>query len=374
MATPGTQYLMQAGLAVGMSATEGVHSPHPKPVDPHLSDPAYVLPADVMPDSQSRIALHGRGGKDVLIPYMCIGAWAWGDKATFGYSATKDLPRIYAAWEKLKAVGLTFVDTAQSYGDGESERICGTLFQGMPRNSFVVQTKWMSMPDLTNLVMQSHGPKTKLKDSLKRLGLDYVDIYLVQGPTHPSLISTVAKGLAHCVEAGMTRAVGVANFDTHEMIKMSDELAKNGVPLSVSQCEYSVIRRLPEVSGMIRECRKRGICFQGFASLAEGRLTGKYTRYNEPRRTLRFSSYPTHMLEPTVDVLKRIAEERRVPVPAVALNYSINKGVVPLVGVRDAEQADQDMQALGWRLTEEEIHRIEAVSIRGNTSSFFQHG
>lgn len=374
MATPGTQYVMQAGLASGMSATEGVYSPHPKPVDPHLSDPAYVLPADVMPDSQSRIALRGRAGKDVLIPYMSIGTWAWGDKATFGYSATKDLPRIHAAWEKLKAVGLTFVDTAQAYGDGESERICGTLFQGMPRDSFVVQTKWMSLPDMTNLVMQSHGPKTKLKDSLKRLGLDYVDIYLVNGPTHPTLISTVAKGLADCVEAGMTRAVGVANYDTQEMIKMSDELAKNGVPLSVSQCEYSVIRRLPEVSGMIRECRKRSICFQGFASLAEGRLTGKYSRMDEPRRTLRFSSYPTHMLEPTLDVLKRIAEERRVPVPAVAINYAINKGVVPLVGVRDAEQADQDMQALGWRLTEEEIHRIEAVSIQGNTSSFFQHG
>ncbi|KAJ5095976.1 hypothetical protein NUU61_005332 [Penicillium alfredii] len=374
MATSGTQYVMQAGLASGMSATEGIHSPHPKPVDPHLSDPAYVLPADVMPDSQSRIALHGRGGKDVLTPYMSIGTWSWGDKATFGYDATRDLPRIHAAWKKLKAVGLTFVDTAQSYGDGESERICGTLFKGMARDSFVVQTKWLSTPDMTNMLLQSRGPKARLKDSLSRLGLDYVDIYLVHGPIHPSMISTVAKGMADCVQAGMTRAVGVANYDTQEMIKMADELAKNAVPLAVSQCEYSVIRRFPEVSGMIRECRKRGICFQGFASLAEGRLTGKYSRLNEPPRTLRFSSYPMHMLEPTLNVLKRISEERRVPVPAVALNFSINKGVVPLVGVRDAEQAEQNMQALGWRLTEDEIKRIEAVSIRGNTSSLLQHG
>ena len=89
---------------------------------------------------------------------------------------------------------------------------------------------------------------------------------------------------------------------------------------------------------------------------------------------MRFSSYPMHMLEPTINVLKRIAEGRRVPVPAVALNYSINKGVVPLVGIRDPEQAEQDMQALGWRLTEDEIKRIEAVSIQGGTSSLFQHG
>ncbi|KAJ5811988.1 hypothetical protein N7474_008289 [Penicillium riverlandense] len=374
MAAPGTQYALQAGLASGMSATEGVHSPHLKPVDPHLSDDPYVLPADIMPDSQSRIAVRGRGGKDVQIPYMSIGAWAWGDKATFGYDATRDLPRIHAAWEKLKAVGLTFVDTAQAYGDGESERICGSLFRGMSRNSFVVQTKWLSAPDLTNTLMQSKGPKRKLKDSLSRLGLDYVDIYLVHGPIHPAMISTVAKGMAECVEAGMTRAVGVCNYDTQEMVKMADELGKNGVPLAVCQCEYSIIRRFPEASGMIRECRKRGICFQGFSSLAEGRLTGKYSETNQPPRTLRFSSYPMHMLEPTVNVLKRIADERRIPVPAVALNYSINKGVVPLVGIRDAEQAEQDMQALGWRLTEDEIKRIEAVSIQGSTSSFFQHG
>ncbi|KAJ5980371.1 hypothetical protein N7481_007669 [Penicillium waksmanii] len=374
MATPGTQYMMQAGLATGMSATEGMHSPHLRPVDPNLSDPAHVLPSDLVPNSQTRMALHGRGGQDVLIPYLSIGAWSWGDKATFGYNATHDLPRIHAAWQKLKAIGLTFVDTAQAYGDGESERICGTLFEGMPRDSFVVQTKWHPTSTIKNTIMQSSSPKKMLQGSLDRLGLGYVDIYLVHGPIHPGNISTIAKGLADCMESGLTRAVGVANYSTQEMIKMSDQLAKHGFPLGVSQCEYSVIRRLPETSGMIRECKRRSICFQGFASLAESRLSGKYSRFNQPRRTLRFSSYPMHMLEPTITVLKAIAEKRHVPVPAVALNYSINKGVVPLVGIRNPEQADQDMQALGWRLTEEEIMQIEEVSLEGQTSSMLQHG
>lgn len=365
---------MQAGLAAGMSGSQGLHSPRLQPVDRKLSDPVNMLPADFIPNSQSRMALPGVNGKDVLVPYMSIGAWSWGDKATFQYNPTQDLPRIHAAWAELKAVGLTFVDTAQSYGDGESELICGTLFEGMPRDSFVVQTKWLSTPDMTNTLLQAGGPKSKLRDSLTRLRLEYVDIYLVHGPIHPSKISTVAKGMAECVESGMARAVGVANYGTQEMIKMADELAKHDIPLSVSQCEYSVIRRLPEVSGMIRECKRRGICFQGFASLAEGRLSGKYSRFNEPQRRRRFSSYPMHFLEPTINVLKSIAEERRVPVPAVALNYSINKGVLPLVGVRDADQAEQDMQALGWRLSEDEMNRIEGVSFQGHKSTFMQHG
>ncbi|OQE45979.1 hypothetical protein PENCOP_c001G03275 [Penicillium coprophilum] len=319
MATPGTQYMMQAGLAAGMSATQGMHSPRPNPVDPHLSDPISMLPSDLKPDSKSRITL-----------------------------------RSVNAWAKLKSVGLTFVDTAQSYGDGESERICGTPFRAC--DSFVVQTKWLSTPDMTNTCIQAGGPKSKLEDSLSRLQLDYVDIYLVHGPIHPIKISTVAKGMADC------------------MIKMADELAKHGVPLSVCQCEYSIVRRLHEVSGLTRECRKRSICFQGFASLAQGRLSGKYSRSNEPQRRRRFSSHPMHVLEPTANVLKTIAEERSVPVPAVGLNYSIMKGVLPLVGVRDARQAEQDMQALGWRLTEDEIKQIQGVSLQGSRFSLMQHG
>lgn len=81
-----------------------------------------------------------------------------------------------------------------------------------------------------------------------------------------------------------------------------------------------------------------------------------------------------HMLEPTLSVLEQIAEERRVPVAAVALNFSINKGVLSLVGIRSGEQAEQDMQALGWRLTPEEMRRIESVSIEGHTTVLWQHG
>ena len=81
-----------------------------------------------------------------------------------------------------------------------------------------------------------------------------------------------------------------------------------------------------------------------------------------------------HTLEPTLNVLRRIAEGKRVHISAVALNFCINKGVVPVVGVHSGEQVDQNLEALGWRLTEDEIRRIEAVSIEGKTSALFQHG
>lgn len=370
MAAAGAQYVFQVGLASGMSATEGIHSPHPKPTDPEKSDEQCVLPASITPDVHARVTLRGKD-QDVSVPYMCIGAWSWGDKATWKYDFVQDFPRLMEAWEKLQGAGLTFVDTAQMYGDGDSERICAQLFRKMPREEFVIQTKWRSWSDMT---LFSHGPEHKLRESLKNLGVDSVDIYLVDGPIHLSMFSAVAKGLAECVYSGKTKAVGVANYSKDDMVKLADELAALGVPLAVNQCEYSLIRRHPETSGLVRECHNRGIVFQGYSSLAEGRLTGKYSRFNEPPRTYRYSSYPMHMLEPTLKILQRIAEEKQVPMAAVALNFSINKGVLPVVGIRSAAQAEQCMQALGWRLTPDEIRRLETVSIDGATTILWQHG
>lgn len=367
----GVQYALQRALASGFSATEGMHRARPRP--PKKSDDAYILPEDIMPDKESRLILRG-AKEDVMIPYMCIGAFSWGDKATWNYQEDRDLPRIKEAWEKLHEAGLTYVDTSLAYGDGESERICGHLFKDMPRDSFTVQTKWMPLPDLNHMFGHQKGMPSRLKDSLENLGLEYVDVYLVHGPVHLSLLSTVAKSLAECVHRGMTKAIGVSNYNKSEMIKMANALDKHGVPLALNQCEYSVIRRLPEVHGLVRECRQRGIVFQAFAPLAEGRLTGKYSSGNEPPRNYRFGSYPMHMLEPTLDVLRQIAEERRVHIAAVALNFCINKGVIPCVGVRSPEQVDHNLGALGWRLTQDEVRRIEAVSIEGKTSAFLQHG
>lgn len=364
--------ILQCGLTLGMSATEGIHSPHPRPVDPTHSEEAYVLSEQIIPDTHSKLKLRG-SSEDILVPYMCIGAWAWGDRATWHYTPD-ELPRIRDAWEVLRNAGLNWIDTAQAYGSGESERICGDLFQGLKRSDFVVQTKWFPLPDTTNVVLRWHAIVKKLRASLERLRLKHVDAYLVHGPVHSSSISTVAKGLAECVRLGLTRTVGVSNYDAREMTKMADALAKHDVPLAVNQCEYSILRRHPESHGLIRTCRERGIVFQSYAPLAEGRLTGKYSQGNEPPRTYRFSNYSIHDIEPVIAVLRRIAEARRVTIPAVALNYNLNKGAIPVVGVRNAEQVHQNIQALGWRLSQDEIRRIEGVSFEGRTSFLWQHG
>lgn len=367
------QRVLQTGLTAGMSATEGFHSSKPIPVDPSFDGTASLLPESFVPRNDTRVTLKGAKG-DIQAPVLNIGAWSWGDSATWQWSS-EELPKVKEAWKVLRENGLNWIDTAQAYGSGDSERVCGELFKGLNRSDYIIQTKWYVVPDnLKNLLSPTHAPTKFLKESLERLGLDYVDVYLVHGPIHASSYAQVAKGLAECVEQGLTKTVGVANYSEEDMIKLSDELAKFNIPLATNQCEFSILRRYPEVKGLIKACRDRGIVFQSYSSVAQGRLTGKYTVDNPPPSTRRFSSYKMEEVEPVLKVLRDIGDKRKKTPASIALNYNIIKGAVPTVGIRNPEQAREAVEALGWRLSVDEVKQIDAVSIQGQDTILWQQG
>jgi len=368
------QHVLQTALSTGLSATSGYHSEKPKPVNRDFNGLDYVLPQSFVRKSTDRFKIRAKGG-NLEASYLSIGAWSWGDSATWHWK-DEELQAVKEAWKILVENGINYIDTAQAYGSGESERICGELVRDLPRDSYIMQTKWYVVPDnIKNLLSPSGAPIKFLKDSLERMKLDYVDVYMVHGHIHVSSIKQVAKGLAECVEQGLTKAVAVANYSTKDMLAMKEELAKYGIPLAINQCEYHVIRRLPEVEeGLLKACRENDIAFQSYSSLAQGRLTGKYTAGNEPPKTYRFSSYPMKDLEPVLEVIRRIAERRGVSMSAVALNYNIGKGVIPVVGVRKPSQARANLEAFGWRLSEAEYKEMDNVSILGNDTKLWQQG
>jgi aryl-alcohol dehydrogenase-like predicted oxidoreductase len=366
------QKVLQTGLSAGMSATEGLHSSKPKPVDPSFDGLESLLPEGFIPKKTTQVILRGKGG-EIRAPCMNIGAWSWGDTATWHWKP-EELPGLKEAWKMLYENGINWIDTAQAYGSGESERICGELVEGLPRDSFIMQTKWYVVPNVENVLSPTHAPTKMLKDSLERMRLDYVDVYLVHGHIHVSSLSQVAKGLAECVELGLTRTVGVANYDEEDMIKLADELSKYGIPLATNQCEFSVLRRHPEVHGLIKACRERGIVFQSYSSVAQGRLTDKYTTENPPPSSHRFSSYDMKDIESTKQVMGSIAQEHSVSTAAVALNYNIIKGAVPTVGVRNVAQVQENLRAFEWRLSNDEIKKIDSVSFEGKKTALWQQG
>ncbi|KAJ4350493.1 uncharacterized protein N0V89_009114 [Didymosphaeria variabile] len=356
-----------------MSAVSGGHvQKKPNPVPKDFDGLATVVPEDWIPSADRRITYKGKHG-DVQAPLISIGAWSWGDTSTFHWK-DEEYDAVNEGWKHCLSHGVNFIDTAQVYGSGKSEEICGKLVSKLKREDFVMQTKFFVVPQTSDLLHPISSPVKKLEWSLKNMGLDYVDIYLVHGPIHLQTYSMIAKGMAECVDRGLTRCVGVANYSLEEMIKMQQELAKYDVPLATNQCEFNVLRRQPEISGLLQGCKERGIVFQSYSSLAQGRLTGKYSVENPPPKEYRFSSYDMKDIEPVIDVLRRIAEKHNKSISSVALNYNLCKGITPVVGVRKLEQAQQNCQSLGWRLTNEEIRQIDGVSFEGHTTAFWQHG
>ena len=106
---------------------------------------ANLTPTSFIPSAQEKITYRGKH-TNVTGSRLVIGAWPWGDKATFHWN-DDELPSVREAWKVLLDNGINHIDTAQVYGSGESERISGDLVKGMERNSFVMQTKFWVLPD-----------------------------------------------------------------------------------------------------------------------------------------------------------------------------------------------------------------------------------
>jgi aryl-alcohol dehydrogenase-like predicted oxidoreductase len=166
---------------------------------------------------------------------------------------------------------LFFVDTAEVYGSGESERIICSLREGSPdefKAKLIIATKFIPIPWPPSRIFMPSGMAKYCKLSLKRLGVQQVDLYQVHGPVHVfNSIDSIAGGLAHCVETGLAKAVGVSNYSLEEMINMDEALKKRGLRLASNQVEFSLLRTLPETSGLLEECKKRGILMMAYSPL-----------------------------------------------------------------------------------------------------------
>ena len=153
-------------------------------------------------------------GCDVQLPLMGLGTWAWGDKTTWGmnsYDPSYNFETIGEAYRVSVAAGVTLLDTAEMYGNGESERIIGRLLSedAAHRDGIVVATKFFPAP--WRILVSSELMKA-LRASLERLQMPAVHLYQVHGPISLRSHAAMAAALAGVFRAGLVKAVGVSNY------------------------------------------------------------------------------------------------------------------------------------------------------------------
>lgn len=300
------------------------------------------------------------GKTELRITPIGIGAWQWGDRWMWGYGRGYDANDIQKAFQISLEAGINFVDTAEVYGNGQSERMLGGFLQNLEQN-LVVATKFMPFP----WRLSKKAFLRALQNSLQRLQLPAVDLYQIHQPLPPVAVETWADALADAVQAGLVRAVGVSNYDEAWMRRAYTTLARRGVPLASNQVQYHLLDRRVEFSGLLKVCQELGITVIAYSPLAKGVLSGKYTPENPPPgiRSRRYHRAYLEKIQPLLNLMSDIGRDHGGrSLSQVALNWCIGKGSVPIPGPKNARQATDICGALAWKLSDEEMAALDVAS------------
>jgi aryl-alcohol dehydrogenase-like predicted oxidoreductase len=290
---------------------------------------------------------------------MGLGAWQWGDRIVWQYGHGYGAEEVRQAFQVSANEGIRFVDTAETYGNGRSERLLGQFLKETDQ-PILVATKFFPLP----WRFTKGALPRALKGSLARIGVERVDLYQIHWPSPIMSTDRLMEGLAECVKSGMTRTVGVSNFGQSRMLAAYSSLARHNIPLASNQVHYSLLSREVEKNGTLARCKELGIRLIAYSPIEKGLLSGKYSPDTPPPGS-RAASYSGVLpkIAPLLKVMTEIGQDHGGKSNAqVALNWTICKGALPIPGAKNAEQAQQNAGALGWKLTDDEVARLDEMS------------
>ena len=295
------------------------------------------------------------GGSGLQTSPLGIGTNRWGSN---GHPD----PGMRSTFEAALELGINLFDTAEIYSMGGSERTLGQFLPAAGRQA-IITSKYATLPWRS----ARGGLVPALKASLARLNLSRVDLYLIHWPFPPVRIEAWMEAMAEAVESGLALAAGVSNFNLQQMRQAHAVLAKHKIALACNQVDYSLLNRAPERSGLLQVCRELNVTLVAYRPVHGGLLTGKYTPQNLPpgwrgrmadRRTLA-------RLQPLIELLRQYGEAHGGKSPSqVALNWCICKGALPIPGAHSVKHVQENAGALGWRLSQEEVARLDSAEER----------
>ena len=289
---------------------------------------------------------------------------AWGDTNVEGATRIVDI---------CLDAGVNLFDTADVYSNGSSEEILGKAIEGK-RNKLLISTKTtfrMSKDDPNDVGSSRYHIMRSIEDSLRRLKTDYVDIYHMHGFDAATPLEETMETLNTLVQSGKVRYIAASNFSGWHLMKSIAISERYGWARHVGhQVYYSLVGRDYESELMpLGIDQKVGALV--WSPLGWGRLTGKIRRGQplpEVSRLHKTASMgpqiPDHYLYKVVDALHEVAQETGKSVPQIALNWLLQRPTVStlILGARNEEQLKQNLGAIGWNLTSEQVKKLDDAS------------
>jgi aryl-alcohol dehydrogenase-like predicted oxidoreductase len=297
------------------------------------------------------------GKTGIFVSQLGIGVWAWGDRLFWSYGKDYGENDIQQVYQHAVSAGINFFDTAEIYGFGQSEKLLGKLVPGTD-DSLHIATKFFPFP----WRLKADSLEKALRHSLNRLDKQRVALYQVHFPSPPRTVETWAASLGEAVEDGLTRTVGVSNYNREQMLRTIAVLQKRNIPLASNQVDYSLLQRKPEKTGLLQTCQELGITMIAYSPIAQGILTGKFSKEN-PLPVMRRVRYPMSILEKVQPLLGLMGEigagHGGRSLTQVAINWVICKGAYPIPGVKTLKQLEDVLGSVGWKLTADEVAALD---------------
>jgi aryl-alcohol dehydrogenase-like predicted oxidoreductase len=316
-----------------------------------------------------RYKLLGRTG--IKVSGLCLGAMTFGGSGRI-WEAIGGLDEKQSSEMVSRALdaGINVFDTADGYGDGESESILGKAL-GTRRRDVVIATKvgFPTGPGPNDRGLSRHHIHTAVVASLRRLGTDYIDLYQVHKRDLLTPLDETLRALDDLVQAGKVRYLGVSNFPAWEIMKANALAAAKGWTRFESvQAYYNLAARDIERE-IVPLLRDQQIGLMVWGPLAGGVLTGKYSREGKAPPGARRESFNVGPVDHdrvnrVVDVAREIAQTKNATIPQVTLAWLLAQEVVTtvIIGAKHMSQLEDNLGAVRIELTSEELARLDKAS------------
>jgi aryl-alcohol dehydrogenase-like predicted oxidoreductase len=317
----------------------------------------------------------GRSG--LKVPELCFGCGTFGGRDEFfdAWGATGDIAEARKMVDICMEAGLNFFDTADIYSFGRSESVLGGAIKHLKREEVLISTKaTLRFGDGPNDVGSSRYHLIQALDgSLKRLGTDYIDVYHLHEVDSLTPVDEMLSTLDNFVRSGKVRYIACSNFSGWLLMKSLSVSERYGWSRYVGhQVYYSLIGRDYEWE-LMPLALDQGLGALVWSPLGWGRLTGKVRRETGIPKDSRLNSRLVVDIGPqvadehlykVVDAIDDVAAETGKTVPQIALNWVLRRPTVStaIIGARNQEQLRQNLGAVGWSLTPEQIARLDAAS------------
>jgi aryl-alcohol dehydrogenase-like predicted oxidoreductase len=316
-----------------------------------------------------------------MLSVLGLGCWQFGGGAYWGACEQGDTDAVV---RRAVDFGITYFDTAEAYNDGRSEAALGKALVGLPRERLVIGSK-VSPSNCYAQALAEHCDR-----SLQRLGLDWIDIYMIHWPIHPHSIAhfstdprivrdppSIEEAVAalHRLKAeGKVRFIGVSNFGAARLT----EAVRLAPDLVVNQLPFSLLMRAAEVE-MLSRCRDLGVGVVSYMTLMQGVLSGRYTKLDAvppyQRRTRHFDARKSALArhgetgaeaetQAALDAIWRIATRAGLTMAELATKWALAKAGISccLIGARSPERLEQNVRAAATPLSADVVEELNRVT------------